>query len=1675
MRVDNQGIALWYGTSDALAPAGAIEAPPQGDAAAATSAAPILVFTMTTPAEGMVVGRKVPASGAVRVQGAGPNRWPVYQVDSVEVTFGVDGQKVPAQIDKDRGSWSCTGTLPATAAGGSTVTLTATVSGTVTTKTGGTDADPTTHDDPFERHVSVSVVVDSTVPDLTIDSVVPLSVTVQPGETYVLDLSGTAGDADSKIDSVLLSIDAGAFTEVTEVIDRPDLGAGVKGWQQRGIALVPGLHNLTVRAVNGAGESRDATVRISVRLPFQPGEREQVFQPTRYLLDLGEFAHRYVKVNGSAGVVTPAVLAARFHQPFDRLTDREMYEQATASLPQARIAVEVLRAAAGAAADTAVDQRFRGLAYGAFLTALGTSYDELRLSRLADGAARQALAERVGIAIGPVGSERLDQLTSPPETIADAQLEKLTGFRSTAPGDPLRSPAGDATVLMWQRDSLRARWQQDDVLERDQPGQPRPIVDPDVIGEGHFHTRQLSDSAYAKWTARRTWIADTSAEIAQQLHQGADPLTRFDQAVTATVGAVDLPGLASRDADGADVRADLPMGLGLDAFRFLASCRSRLVDGVLLDTEWDDIADILVQVRKLRQYQPWRTEELSAGLILEPASFVLDDDGTGLPTGVPRWRADQAGYLAWRNTLAARSADAVNTETGYGQVIRPTEAVVLPQLRDALVSTMAAAGETPEDTVTRLTGELAIDLQAAGDQRTTRAEHALETLKGVLFSARSGRLDPDASGQAWTIDVAPAPGLDFDKEWNWMGDYSTWLSATRVFAYPENQLFPALYNGDPLLEQPSAAYNDLLTALRQEPRLAPEDARDKFAKTYLDKVRADAGLAAEFNLTDQLSDAGLVKHQQISRDKFGKPYQLEVFWLVPMAIAAKLQESGQFQAALDWYRTVYAYHLPPENRRIYHGLTLEGEPGVTSNYDKAPDWMINELNPHVFALQRRNCYTKATILAIAGCMHAFADAEFARNTSDGNARARTLYESAADLLDLPEAQPDTGDEVPYLPNPVWDALRQHGRSGLDKIHRGLNIAGVANPGTTQPSQYRYATLLERSKNVVAIAQQIEAAYLVALERRDDETYDALRARHDLEVAGATLVLNGLKLADAETGIRLAQLQRERAQIQYDHFDGLINGGLSDYETAALDGLLAAAALHAVAGSLSVFGVGVKTNPLDELADAVSTASQAAGMQASFERRKQEWELQRAVAGTDIEIGDQQIILATDQYLLAAQEKNLATLQLDHAAAVATFLATRFTNAELFEWMSGVLGRVYAFFLQQATALGQLAEAQLAFERQELPTGFVGSDYWRDASDGASAPDRRGLTGSARLLQDLYRLDQYAFETERRKLHLTQRFSLAQIAAVELQQFRQTGVLTFATPQELFDRDFPGHYLRLIKRVQLDMLALVPPDRGVRATLSASGISRTVVARESFDTVTLRRQPESIAFTSPTNASGLFTLEPESGLLLPFEGMGVDTTWRLELPKAANPLDYDTIADVLLTIEYTAVDSAAYRQQVIRRLDRRFNGDVSFSVRNQFPDSWYDLNNPDTVEPAQRMLVTLPVTPADLPTNIENLRVAQLTLFVLRADSLTDELTISSLSHEAAGQTTTSTPVTTVGGIVSTRRPTGEPWKLHLGSEPTGTWQLQLPDDPTVRTWLHDELIRDLIVVMSLTGTTPAWP
>ena len=328
--------------------------------------------------------------------------------------------------------------------------------------------------------------------------------------------------------------------------------------------------------------------------------------------------------------------------------------------------------------------------------------------------------------------------------------------------------------------------------------------------------------------------------------------------------------------------------------------------------------------------------------------------------------------------------------------------------------------------------------------------------------------------------------------------------------------------------------------------------------------------------------------------------------------------------------------------------------------------------------------------------------------------------------------------------------------------------------------------------------------------------------------------------------------------------------------------------------------------------------------ANLERRKDEWRLQRALAGYDIDIAAAQIAQAQTGRQIVEQERTIAQQQADQAAADVQFLKSKFNDEELYTWMADILSGVYSYFLQQATATAQLARGTAGLRTAAAAPGahsgpITGSPRPPGATgnaptDAEENPDRRGLTGSARLLQDIFRLDQYAFETQQRKLELTETFSLARHFPFEFQEFRRTGVLPFATPMALFDQRFPGHYLRLIRRVRVSVVGLIPPTDGIRATLTSGGASRVVTGEDVFRVVDVRRPPEAISFTSPLSATGTFELQPNNELLNPFETMGVDATWRLELPKPANPFPFDSLADVLFTVEYTALHSEEYRLQ-----------------------------------------------------------------------------------------------------------------------------------------------------------------
>lgn len=657
-------------------------------------------------------------------------------------------------------------------------------------------------------------------------------------------------------------------------------------------------------------------------------------------------------------------------------------------------------------------------------------------------------------------------------------------------------------------------------------------------------------------------------------------------------------------------------------------------------------------------------------------------------------------------------------------------------------------------------------------------------------------------------------------------------------------------------------------------------------------------------------------------------------------------------------------------------------------------------------------------------------------------------------------------------------------TGLPVIGAGGQIT-ISGTSTFQPTPFRYTFIIERAKQLAQLASQTESAMFSAIERRDAELYNRLKAIQDLKLSRKNVRLQCLRVKEAQGGVQLARLQRDQAQFRQDHYGQLIAGDLNTYEILSLAFLSGAAATYTVAAVAALTeSMGMNQSQfLGLTGQALSTTASVFGQLASYERRRQEWEFQRGISERDVAIGNEQIAIADTRVDIAEQEQQIGELQAEHAEDTLEFLAEKFTNVELYDWMSNVLEGVYSSLLAHAAATAKLAEQQLAFERQRVPAGIIQEDYWDVPSDDplaslaedSDAENRRGLTGSARLLQDISELDQLAFETDQRKLQLTRTISLAQLAPAEFQRFRETGVLPFETAIALFDRDFPGHYLRLIKRVRTSVIALIPPTEGIKATLSNVGYSSVVVNRDSsFQTLRVRRDLESVALTAPRDASGLFDLQPQPEKLFPFEGMGAAAQWEFRLPKAANLFDYNSIADVLFTVDYTALDSFDYRRQVLREMDDRFSADRPFSFRQEFADQWYDLNNPELTDTP--MVVTFGTRREDFAPNLDRLRIQHVTLYFARSDGEAAEVPITHLNFTEQGSTDTAGgEATSLDGIVSTRRANGSLWRTMMGKMPIGDWELALPDTPELRARFTDEEIEDILLVITYSGRTPPWP
>lgn len=360
----------------------------------------------------------------------------------------------------------------------------------------------------------------------------------------------------------------------------------------------------------------------------------------------------------------------------------------------------------------------------------------------------------------------------------------------------------------------------------------------------------------------------------------------------------------------------------------------------------------------------------------------------------------------------------------------------------------------------------------------------------------------------------------------------------------------------------------------------------------------------------------------------------------------------------------------------------------------------------------------------------------------------------------------------------------------------------------------------------------------------------------------------------------------------------------------------------------------------------------AGRSATLERRADDWVLQANLAARELAHSGRQIIssLLTEQ--IARQEYVNVQTQIANSQEVDDYLHDKFTNEELHGWMQGEISRLYYQWYRFAFDTARRAERTMKLElrRPELDaTDFVQFNYW----DGG----RKGLLSGEALQLDVKRMEMAYHDNNRRELELTRHVSLRQLDPLALLRLKAAGTATFTIPEWLYDRDYPGHYMRRIKSVSVSVPSVVGPFTPMpctlslhRSTIRVSPLLAEDLYQRSGDEdirfVDAFGPVESIATSSGTNDSGMFEASLHDERFLPFEGAGAESTWQIDLPQELRSFDYSSISDVVVHVRYTARqggqllgDTAVAELKDALSAAQTSGLALLFSLRHEFPTEW----------------------------------------------------------------------------------------------------------------------------------------
>ncbi|MEP7107392.1 MAG: hypothetical protein ABI760_05405 [Ferruginibacter sp.] len=408
-----------------------------------------------------------------------------------------------------------------------------------------------------------------------------------------------------------------------------------------------------------------------------------------------------------------------------------------------------------------------------------------------------------------------------------------------------------------------------------------------------------------------------------------------------------------------------------------------------------------------------------------------------------------------------------------------------------------------------------------------------------------------------------------------------------------------------------------------------------------------------------------------------------------------------------------------------------------------------------------------------------------------------------------------------------------------------------------------------------------------------------------------------------------------------------------------------------------------------LADELSYMAARASKTSAYNRRTEDWILQcNAAANELVQIG-KQVVASLIREQTAKKEYDNHKAQITNSIEVDTFIKEqKFTTSELQGWMQGELFGLYNDCYNFASNIALRAEATMKTELM-LPeftsVNYIKFNYW----DGL----RKGLLAGEKLYFDLKRLELAYYDYNKREYELTKHISLKQLDALALLKFKKEGKCEFEVPEWLLDMDCPGHYLRRIKTVSISVPCVAGPYTSINCTLtllkSTIRISSNVsegYSRKEGDSKRFKdyfSSIESIVTSTGQNDSGLFETNLRDERYLPFEGAGMCSSWRLEIPMEKPQFNHQTISDVIVHFRYTSrpggdIMKTKSTEEVVAMIGNQDSPLLRmFNLPQDFPNEWHNFKNNDSAASIE-LLIKNDLFPYF--TNGKNIKVQQVNIF-----------------------------------------------------------------------------------------------